>query len=200
MKLKDMRIGIAVTGSFCTYEKAFEQIAYLTSEGAMIQTIFSDASQKINCRFGKGSDFLQKAADITGRQPMTTIEAAEIIGPTGCLDLLVILPCTGNTMAKIAAGITDTPVLMAVKAQLRNEKPIVISMATNDALGMNLKNIGILFNHKHVYFVPFGQDDPMKKPNSMTADTSLLVPTMELAMEGRQYQPVIVNRVCSVEK
>ena len=182
-----------MTGSFCTYAKAFEQIESLLEEGAILQTIFSDTSQHIKCRFGKGEDFIKRAYEITGNDPMKTIEEAEIIGPTGCLDVLVLMPCTGNTMAKLANGITDTPVLMAAKAQLRNEKPVVISMASNDALGMNLKNIGNLLNHKHIYFVPFGQDDPNKKPNSMIADTTLLIPTILAALHGKQYQPVLTS-------
>ena len=141
----------------------------------------------------KGQEFVKRAHDMTGNEPMKTIEEAEIIGPTGCLDILILMPCTGNTMAKLANGITDTPVLMAAKAQLRNEKPVVISMASNDALGMNLKNIGNLLNHKHIYFVPFGQDDPVKKPNSMIADTRLLIPTILQALKGRQYQPVLID-------
>ena len=120
MKLRDMRIGVAVTGSFCTYERAFKEIERLAAEGAKVQTIFSNASQTIDSRFGKAQDFLEKAQEITGHEPMKTIEAAEVIGPTGCLDILVILPCTGNTMAKLTNGITDTPVLMALKAHLRN--------------------------------------------------------------------------------
>lgn len=193
MRLKNKRIGVGMTGSFCTYAKAFEQIESLLEEGAILQTIFSDTSQHIKCRFGKGEDFIKRAYEITGNDPMKTIEEAEIIGPTGCLDVLVLMPCTGNTMAKLANGITDTPVLMASKAQLRNEKPVVISMASNDALGMNLKNIGNLLNHKHIYFVPFGQDDPMKKPNSMIADTTLLIPTILAALHGKQYQPVLTS-------
>lgn len=193
MRLKNKRIGVGMTGSFCTYAKAFEQIESLLEEGAILQTIFSDVSQQIKCRFGKGEDFVKRAYEITGNDPMKTIEEAEIIGPTGYLDVLVLMPCTGNTMAKLANGITDTPVLMAAKAQLRNEKPIVISMASNDALGMNLKNIGNLLNHKHIYFVPFGQDDPIKKPNSMIADVSFLVPTILKALEGKQYQPVLTS-------
>ena len=193
MRLKNKRIGVGMTGSFCTYAKAFEQIESLLEEGAILQIIFSDTSQHIKCRFGKGEDFIKRAYEITGNDPMKTIEEAEIIGPTGCLDVLVLMPCTGNTMAKLANGITDTPVLMAAKAQLRNEKPVVISMASNDALGMNLKNIGNLLNHKHIYFVPFGQDDPNKKPNSMIADTTLLIPTILAALHGKQYQPVLTS-------
>ena len=122
---------------------------------------------------------------------MKTIAQAEPIGPKSLLDILVIFPCTGNTLAKLCSGITDSPVLMAAKAHLRNDKPLVISVSTNDALGINMKNIGALMNMKNIYFVPFWQDDPVKKPNSMIADTSLLIPTVEKALEGRQYQPVI---------
>ena len=122
---------------------------------------------------------------------MLTIPQAEPIGPKSLLDILVILPCTGNTIAKLANGITDTPALMAAKAHLRNEKRLLISISTNDALGMNMKNIGLLLNAKNVYFVPFGQDNPEKKPNSMIAHTELLIPSIEAALNGRQYQPVI---------
>ena len=120
-----------------------------------------------------------------------TISDAEPIGPGSLLDILVILPCTGNTIAKLANGITDTPVLMAAKAHLRNNKPLLISVSTNDALGMNMKNIGLLLNAKNIYFIPFGQDNPHKKPNSMIAHTNLLLPSLKAALEGRQYQPVI---------
>lgn len=195
MKLENKRIGVGMTGSFCTFEKAFWQMEQLLEEGAVVHTIFSNAAQTINSRFGRAEDFLRRAEEMTGHEPMKTIQAAEVIGPTGCLDVLVLLPCTGNTMAKLASGITDTPVLMAAKAQLRNKKPVVIALSTNDALGMNLKNIGHLLNHKYIYFVPFGQDDPGEKPNSMVAHTDLLIPVILEAMEGKQYQPMIWNRV-----
>lgn len=122
---------------------------------------------------------------------MRTVAQAEPIGPESLLDLLIILPCTGNTIAKLANGITDTPVLMAAKAHLRNEKPVLLSISTNDALGMNMKNIGLLLNAKHIYFVPFGQDNAEKKPNSMIACVELLVPAAKEALEGKQYQPII---------
>lgn len=191
MSLKGKKIGIAFTGSFCTYEKVFEELKKLVSEGAEVQPIFSEASQRINSRFGNADDFVAKAEAITGIKPMLTIDQAEPIGPKSLLDILVILPCTGNTIAKLANGITDTPVLMAAKAHLRNEKPLLVSVSTNDALGMNMKNIGLLLNAKHIYFVPFGQDSPKKKPNSMIAHTELLIPSIEAALEGRQYQPII---------
>ena len=191
MKLKGKKIGVALTGSFCTYEKAFVQLRKLKEEGAEIVTIFSNAAQTINSRFGSTEDFMKEAEEITGTRPMLTISQAEPIGPKSLLDLLIILPCTGNTAAKLANGITDSPALMAAKAHLRNEKPLLISISTNDALGMNMKNIGILLNVKHIFFVPFGQDDPEKKPNSMIAKTEMLIPAAEAALEERQYQPVI---------
>lgn len=191
MELKGRKIGVALTGSFCTYQKVFEQIRKLQEAQAEIVTIFSDASQKINSRFGEAEDFMKEAERITGKKPLLTIDQAEPIGPKSLLDLLIILPCTGNTIAKLANGITDTPVLMAAKAHLRNNKPLLISISTNDALGMNMKNIGLLLNAKNIYFVPFGQDNPEKKPNSMIAKTDLVIPAAEAALEGRQYQPVI---------
>ena len=191
MSLSGKKIGVAITGSFCTYEKVFEELQKLTEEGAFVQTIFSDAAQSIDSRFGKAEDFIKKAEKITGNPPIMTISDAEPIGPGSLLDILVILPCTGNTIAKLANGITDTPVLMAAKAHLRNNKPLLISVSTNDALGMNMKNIGLLLNAKNIYFIPFGQDNPHKKPNSMIAHTNLLLPSLKAALEGRQYQPVI---------
>lgn len=191
MKLKGKKIGVALTGSFCTYEKAFAQLRKLKEEGAELVTIFSNASQTIDSRFGSPEDFMKEAEEITGSRPLLTISQAEPIGPKSLLDLLIILPCTGNTAAKLANGITDSPALMAAKAHLRNEKPLLISISTNDALGMNMKNIGILLNVKHIFFVPFGQDDPEKKPNSMIAKTEMLIPAAEAALEERQYQPII---------
>lgn len=191
MELQGKKIGVAFTGSFCTYERVFIELKNLVQEGAQVQTIFSNAAQSIDSRFGNAEDFVKEAEKITGIAPMLTIAQAEPIGPKGLLDLLVILPCTGNTIAKLANGITDSPVLMAAKAHLRNERPLLLSISTNDALGMNMKNIGLLLNAKHVYFVPFGQDNAEKKPNSMIAHTELLVPAAKVALEGKQYQPVI---------
>lgn len=191
MSINGKKIGIAFTGSFCTYEKVFEELEKLVKEGAIVQTIFSNASQTIDSRFGKAEDFIKKAENLTGIKPMLTIPQAEPIGPKSLLDILVLFPCTGNTIAKLANGITDTPVLMAAKAHLRNNKPLLISISTNDALGMNMKNIGLLLNTKNIYFIPFGQDDPVKKPNSMIAHTSLLIPSIESALLGTQYQPII---------
>lgn len=187
----DKNIGIALTGSYCTYEKIFEAIENLTHTGANLFSIFSDRASSTDSRFGECKDFLQKAEELTGKKPIVTIPDAEPIGPKSMLDILVIAPCTGNTLSKLANGISDTPVLMAAKSHLRNNRPLVISLSTNDALGMNLKNIGILLNTKNIYFVPFGQDNYEKKPNSMIAHVELLPETIEFALKGRQLQPVI---------
>ena len=191
MNIKGKHVGVAFTGSFCTYEKVWIELEKLVEKGAHVQTIFSDSANTIDSRFGKANDFVKKAEKITGKKPMLTIEEAEPIGPKSLLDILILFPCTGNTIAKLANGITDSPSLMAAKAHLRNNKPLLVSISTNDALGMNMKNIGLLLNAKNIYFVPFGQDDPEKKPNSMIAHTKLLIPALEAALEGRQYQPVI---------
>lgn len=191
MSLKGKTIGVAFTGSFCTFDKAFQELQKLVGEDALVQTIFSNAACSYDSRFGKSQSFVERAEEITGVKPMLTIPQAEPIGPGSLLDILVLFPCTGNTLAKLANGITDTPVLMAAKAHLRNNKPLLISISTNDALGMNMRNIGLLMNAKNVYFIPFGQDNPKKKPNSMIAHTELLIPSIKAALEGRQYQPVI---------
>ncbi|WP_313134897.1 dipicolinate synthase subunit B [Anaerocolumna sp.] len=193
MSLYGKNIGIALTGSFCTFDKVFKEVENLIEENANIYPIFSNNSQVINSRFGNAADFLNKMHYMTGNDPITTIEDAEPIGPKKYLDVLAIVPCTGNTLAKLANGITDTPVLMAAKAHLRNGKPLVVSISTNDGLSMNLKNIGLVLNAKNIYFVPFGQDSPKDKPNSLVAHTDLLKDTIEYALEGKQIQPIIVS-------
>ena len=193
MELTGKNNGVALTGSFCTYANVIKQIENLVREHANVVPIFSYNSQTINSRFGNAADFMERIQAITGNTAIRTIEDAEPLGPKNKLDIIVIAPCTGNTMAKLAQGITDTPVLMAAKGHLRNNKPLVISMATNDALGFNLKNIGVLLPAKHVYFVPFGQDDYVKKPNSMISDTTLILPTLKAALDGIQIQPVLTT-------
>ena len=188
MELKGKKIGIAFCGSFCTFDKVFREMEHLKETGAEIYPIFSDAAKGIGSRFGKPEDFLKRAEEIAGRRPILRIEEAEPIGPKGYLDILAIIPCTGNTAAKLANGITDTA---AAKAHLRNGKPLVIFISTNDGLGMNMKNIGTLLNTKNVYFVPFGQDDAIKKPNSLVADCGKIIPTLEMALEGKQIQPLL---------
>lgn len=184
-------VGLAFTGSFCTYEKMKGVVRRLVEEEYRVIPIFSNTAQTVNCRFGDAADFIEAVQEMTGERGIFTIQEAEPIGPKAFLDILVIAPCTGNTMAKLCVGITDTPVLMAAKAHMRNNKPVVISLSTNDALGASLKNIGMLMNTKNVYFVPFGQDDYEKKPKSMIAHLDDLEKTMEKAMMGEQLQPVV---------
>lgn len=184
-------IGIGFTGSFCTYEKIFLALEELKQTGASLLPVFSDHAATLNSRFGESKEFLERARSLTGNEPITTIPQAEPIGPKELMDILVIAPCTGNTLSKLANGISDTPVLMAAKSHLRNNRPLVISLSTNDALGMNLKNIGILLNTKNIFFVPFGQDNFETKPNSMTAFTELLPETIDCALNYQQIQPVI---------
>lgn len=195
MRLYDKKIGIALTGSFCMYEKIYVEMKHLVEEGAQIIPIFSNNAKSIDSRFGKAEDFLKRAEEITGNKPILSIQEAEPIGPKNMLDILLIAPCTGNTLAKFANGITDSPVLMAAKSHLRNNRPLVISLSSNDSLSMNLKNVGVLMNTKHVYFVPFGQDNCVGKPNSMIAHTDLIVTTLEEALEGKQLQPVILSPI-----
>lgn len=192
MKLSGKNIGIAFTGSYCTFDKVFPQLEQLVKENANVYTIFSERAQKTDTRFGKAADFLKRAKDITGKDPITTIVEAEPLGPNNILDIMVIAPCTGNTLAKMASAITDSPVLMAAKALLRNNKPVVLAISTNDALSNNLKNIGLLINTKNIYFVPFGQDNYKHKPHSMVAHFELIKPTIENALEGRQLQPLVL--------
>ena len=191
MKKYDTTVGFAITGSFCTFDKITHVLEQLVEDGAHVIPIFSVNAQTLDTRFGQADEFVERIEKITGHEAIRTIEGAEPIGPKGYLDVLVIAPCTGNTMAKLCNGITDTPVLMAAKAHLRNEKPLVISMSSNDALGMNLKNIGMLMNMKNICFVPFGQDNYMKKPNSMIAHVELLGETIEEALKGKQLQPLV---------
>jgi len=195
MRVYDKRIGMALTGSFCMYEKIFVEMKHLVEEGAQVTPIFSYHAKSIDSRFGKAEDFLKRAENITGKKPILTIPEAEPIGPKNLLDILLIAPCTGNTLAKFANGMTDSPVLMAAKSHLRNNRPVVISLSSNDSLSMNLKNIGVLMNTKNIYFVPFGQDNCEGKPNSMIAHTDLILTTLEEALEGKQVQPVILSPI-----
>lgn len=193
MNLEGKRIGFAMTGSFCTFDKAIIAMEQLVNAKADIMPIMSFNAAMLDTRFGKAADFIERITKLTGKSPITTIPAAEPIGPKSLLDILIILPCTGNTLAKYNLGITDTPVLMAAKSHTRNNKPLVISISTNDALGPNYKNIGSVQNMKGVYFVPYRQDDAEKKPKSIVADTSLIIPTLELALDGKQIQPVVIS-------
>lgn len=191
MDLSNRNIGYGITGSFCTFARTKKEIRKLTEMGAHVIPIFSYQTQTCDTRFGTAKEFMEEVRKITGNAGICTIPEAEPIGPKGYLDVMVIAPCTGNSAAKLASGITDTPVLMAAKAHLRNEKPLVIAISTNDALGANFKNIGMLMNMKHIYFVPFAQDNYEKKPNSMVAKMELLPETVAAALGGHQIQPVV---------
>lgn len=186
-----MNIGFALCGSFCTYEKVFPVLKEVAEIHNVIP-IFSDISAASSTRFGESSDFLQRAIQICGNQPITSIVQAEPIGPKKLLDLLVIAPCTGNTIAKLAHSIADTPVTMAAKSHLRNNRPIVIAVSTNDALAGAAENIGKLLARKNYYFVPFGQDSPEKKPTSLVADFSKIPATISMAANGKQIQPILI--------
>lgn len=187
-------IGWAFCGSFCTVDKAIEELGRIKKkDGIQILPIFSENFQKTDTRFGKASEKIEAIESICERRGVYSIASAEPIGPKVKLDALVIAPCTGNTLAKLAHGITDTAVTMAAKAHLRNMRPLVIALSTNDALSANLGNIATLLSRKNVYFVPFGQDDAEKKPNSLSADFSSVEETVKLAMEGRQIQPLLIK-------
>lgn len=194
MILRGKNIGFALTGSHCTYEEIWPQIKKLTKAGAEIYPIASPTVVETTSRFGVGADIVAYFAELTGRSVITTIVDAEPLGPAKILDCMIIAPCTGNTCAKLANAITDTAVLMAAKVQLRNEKPLVLAISTNDALGLNAKNIGVLLSVPHVFFVPYGQDNPKDKPKSLVADMDLVLPTLECAVENRQMQPVLLDR------
>lgn len=187
-----LRIGFAMTGSFCNFEKVLNALEKLAKGNVEIIPIMSDASSTFDTRFGKAKDWKNRVIETTGNEIIKTIVDAEPIGPDLNLDVIVVAPCTGNTVAKLANAITDTPVTMACKAQLRNLKPIVLAIATNDGLGANGKNIGLLLNMKNVYFVPFGQDDIEGKPNSLEANFELIEQTIEKALKGKQIQPVLL--------
>ena len=187
-----MNIGFAVCGSFCTFSSIFPVMENLAHTHQIIP-IFSQNAYTTDSRFGTANEHIRKATDICGKEPLHTIAQVEPIGPKRLLDLLVVAPCTGNTLAKLAHGIADGPVTLAVKSHLRNGRPVVIAVSTNDALSGAAENIGRLLNRKHYYFVPFGQDDPEKKPNSMVADFTRLPQTIALASSGKQIQPILLK-------
>ncbi|MCI7323239.1 MAG: dipicolinate synthase subunit B [Lachnospiraceae bacterium] len=195
MDFSNYNIGYGITGSFCTFAKTRKQVIRLTEMGANVIPIFSYQAQNCDTRFGSAKEFVEGICDITGNEGIKSMQQAEPIGPNNFLDIMVIAPCTGNSAAKISNGITDTPVLMAAKAHMRNGKPLVIAISTNDALGINFKTIGTLMNMKNIYFVPFGQDNCKSKPNSMIAKMELLPETIEAAMKGKQIQPILVTEI-----
>ena len=193
MELESCRVGFAFCGSFCTYAKALDALEKVNARFGDVTPIVSQASAACDTRFGNAHDFMREMERICGRRVVDSIAKAEPIGPRHLLDVLVICPCTGNTLAKLANGVTDTTVTMAAKAHLRNGGPVVLCPATNDGLAASARNIGVLLDKKNVYFVPFRQDDPARKPTSLVADFSLVPAAIDAALEGRQLQPVLLG-------
>ena len=188
---KNVRVGCAMTGSFCTFKAVFEAWRALKATGAALMPILSFNAAMVDTRFYPAAETRRIFEEITGRAPLTTLAEVEPIGPKRLLDALVIAPCTGNTLAKLAAGVADTPVTLAAKSHLRNGRPVVIAVSSNDALAQNAKNIGLLLSMKHIYFVPFAQDDAFGKPNSLVARFDKLPETVASALAGRQLQPLL---------
>ena len=186
-----MNIGFAMCGSFCTFSRVFPVMQQL-SEAYNVVPIFSQTVCTTDSRFGKAADFLLQAEHICGKVPWNTVAQVEPIGPKKLLDALIIAPCTGNTLAKLAASIADGPVTMAAKSHLRNGRPVLVAISTNDALAGAAENIGKLLGRRHYYFVPFGQDDPTGKPTSLVADFDLIPKALEAALGGRQLQPILL--------
>ncbi|MGZ0085298.1 dipicolinate synthase subunit B [Caldibacillus thermoamylovorans] len=192
--LKGKRIGFGLTGSHCTYDAVFPEIEKLVHEGAEVLPIVTYTVKTTNTRFGEGEEWVKKLEQLTGNEVIDTIVKAEPLGPKIPLDCMVIAPLTGNSMSKLANAMTDSPVLMAAKATMRNHRPVVLGVSTNDALGLNGVNLMRLMAAKNIYFIPFGQDAPQAKPNSMVAYMPLLRDTVLAALEGKQLQPVVIER------
>jgi dipicolinate synthase subunit B len=192
MKFKNINIGFGITGSFCNFSRVKPAIEALQNEGANVLPILSHNSQELDTRFYKADYFIKDIEKLTGNRIVSNIVEAEPIGPKGLIDIMVIFPCTGNTLAKLAHGIADGPVTMAAKSHLRNGRPVIIAVSTNDALGAAAENIGRLLARKKYYFVPFRQDDAENKPTSMVADFTRIPETLSAALEGKQLQPVLL--------
>ena len=184
------RLGLALCGSYCTYEKLFQAAARLAEQYELVP-IMSENAAETDTRFGTAAEHIKHLMLLSGKKVVTTIAEAEPLGPSAPMDALLIAPCTGNTLAKLSLGITDTAVTMAAKAHLRNGRPLIIALSTNDGLSGSAEHIARLLNRKHVFFVPFRQDDPGKKPRSLQADFHLLEATVQAALQGRQLQPIL---------
>lgn len=197
MNLQGKTVGYAITGSHCTLAEIMPQIQRFMDVGAKVVPIVSNSVQVTDTRFGTSASWLEQLKNITGSEIITSIVDAEPLGPSKLLDVLVIAPCTGNTTSKLANAITDSPVLMAAKAQMRNLRPLVLAISTNDGLGLNAANIAKLLVTKNIYFVPFGQDNPVQKPNSLVANMELIPEACDAALEGRQLQPMLIQRMFS---
>lgn len=194
MNYKGITVGYALTGSHCTFEEVMPQIQRFVDGGARVIPIASNTVMTTDTRFGTSQGWQMQLKEITGNDIISTIVEAEPLGPSKLLDVMVIAPCTGNTTSKLANAMTDSPVLMAAKAQMRNQRPLVLAISTNDGLGLNAANIARLLVAKNIYFVPFGQDNPVQKPNSLVARMDLVPETCIAALEGRQLQPLLVER------
>jgi len=194
MDWKGKTVGYALSGSHCTFEEVMPQIQRFVDAGANVIPIVSHSLLTTDTRFGTAEKWRNELTRITGNEIISSIVQAEPLGPSKLIDVLTIAPCTGNTTSRLANAITDSPVLMAAKAQMRNGRPIVIAISTNDGLGLNLANIAKLLVTKNIYFVPFGQDDPINKPNSLVARMDLIMETCEAALQGKQLQPLLVER------
>ena len=186
-----LRLGLALTGSYCSFGKLAAVLPALCREFDVLP-IFSENAQK-DSRFGEGAAWMALLTEQTGREPVTSIAGAEPLGPKNLIDVLAIVPCTGNTLAKLSRGVTDTAVTMAAKGHLRNGKPLLIGVSTNDGLGASAENIGRLLTRKNIYFVPFGQDDPAAKPTSLSCDYNQIAPAVTAAFQGRQLQPILAQ-------
>lgn len=190
--MKPLAVGLAVTGSFCTHERLLSQIDGWRQQGMEITPILSYNVASTDTRFGTAASFRERLVDATGHQPLLTLTDVEPIGPKKMFDVLVVAPCTGSTLGRLACGISDTPVTLAVKSHLRRSLPVVLAVSTNDALGGSMRNISLLKNTKHIFFVPMRQDDPVNKPNSLVADFSLISDTVQAAIKGLQIQPLFL--------
>ena len=191
--MEPLNVGFALTGSFCTFRRAINVMRQLKEAGHNVTPIMSFHAFSLDTRFGKAADFISEIEEITGNKMISTLQDAEPIGPKKLLDILVIEPCTGNTLAKLALGIADTPVTMAAKSHLRNQRPVLIAISSNDALAGAAKNIAMLQNYKNVFFVPYTQDDPAQKPNSIVAAFERTEAAMEAALRGTQLQPMLLK-------
>lgn len=194
-RLSGMTVGVAMAASHHNRERAFRAVTELRDEGAEIICILSENALRTPTKHGHGEDWLRQARELTGREPLLSVPEVEPFGPGRMLDCLIVIPCTGNMMAKLANAINDSAVTMAAKSTWRNSRPVVLAISTNDALGMNARNLGTLLAAKNTYFVPFRQDDPFHKPTSLDADFGQVVPTVAAALEGRQYQPLMLGPV-----
>lgn len=192
MNIEGKRIGFVMTGSFCTFRKTIDELKKIVKLGAKVIPIMSENSYTMDTKFGKAEDFINEVEEITGAKILHTIQEVEPIGPKDMLDILVVAPATGNTMAKLANDIIDNSATMAVKSHLRRERPVVVAISTNNGLSGAGENIGKLFNRKHYYFVPFKQDNPITKPRSIVFDPSYLIKTIEYALDNEQIQPILL--------